>query len=752
MIILKEGTRTQMRKLRSLSVFMFGLTIISLSAMAQQTTALNEWTWMGGSSTLGSNTGAPGVYGTLGIPASGNVPGSRSGASSWTDKSGNLWLFGGLGYDSNGVSGDLNDLWEFNSSTNEWAWMGGSSLISSGNGGFGQPGVYGTLGTPAAGNIPGSRDSAVSWTDNSGDLWLLGGYDGDGATGYMYNDLWKFNPSTNEWAWMGGSSTATCDAHGQALCGLPGLYGTLGTPASSNLPGSRESAVSWTDSGGNLWLFGGYGCVASGCGSFNDVWEFNPSANEWTWMSGSNTVSSPGSYGTPGTPNAGNTPGARQGTSRWTDSDGHLWIFGGNGYDSNGNSGYLNDLWEFNPSTNEWAWMGGSNTIANLNGAFCGQSGAYGTLGTPASGNLPGSRGSAANWTDNGGNFWLFGGTSCIPGFGNADFLNDLWEFSPSMNQWTWMGGSSTSGSGAQGPPGVYGTLGTPAAGNLPGSRYSATGWTDSSGHFWLFGGGGYDANGYWNTLNDVWEYQPPPEAATPVFSVPAGTYNTTQTVTISDSSSGATIYYTLDNSTPTISSTHYTGAITVSASETIQAIAVASGYAASTVATASYTIPPDFSVAGSPASLTVTGGQSGTAIVSVTPLYGFNSAVSFTCSGLPAGASCSFAPQTVTPSGGVASTTLTVKTATTTAALPRNSNPLLPGSALALALCCFGWRKRRRLQIFLLLAVSVAGLSIFTGCNAASSSTPQPVTSTVTVTATAGSVQHTSTISLTVN
>ena len=100
-----------MRKLRSLSVFMFGLTIISLSATAQQTTALNEWTWMGGSSTLGSNTGAPGVYGTLGIPASGNVPGSRSGASSWTDKSGNLWLFGGLGYDSNGVSGDLNDLW-----------------------------------------------------------------------------------------------------------------------------------------------------------------------------------------------------------------------------------------------------------------------------------------------------------------------------------------------------------------------------------------------------------------------------------------------------------------------------------------------------------------------------------------------------------------------------------------------------------------------------------------------------------------
>ncbi len=45
--------------------------------------------------------------------ASNNTPGARSNSVSWTDTSGNLWLFGGYGYDANVTLGLLNDLWEF---------------------------------------------------------------------------------------------------------------------------------------------------------------------------------------------------------------------------------------------------------------------------------------------------------------------------------------------------------------------------------------------------------------------------------------------------------------------------------------------------------------------------------------------------------------------------------------------------------------------------------------------------------------
>ncbi len=80
-------------------------------------------------------------------------------------------------------------------------------------------------------------------------------------------------------------------------------------------------------------------------------------------------------------------------------------------------------------------------------------------------------------------------------------------------------------------------------------------------------------------------------QVATPVFNPAAGTYTTTQSVTITDATSGATIYYTTNGTTPTTSSTKYTGKITVSSTETIEAIAVASDYTNSAVASATYTI-----------------------------------------------------------------------------------------------------------------------------------------------------------------
>jgi len=82
---------------------------------------------------------------------------------------------------------------------------------------------------------------------------------------------------------------------------------------------------------------------------------------------------------------------------------------------------------------------------------------------------------------------------------------------------------------------------------------------------------------------------------ATPTFAPPGGSYSTTQSVTINDATRGAAIYYTIDGTTPTTASKVYSVPISVTATETIKAIAVAPGFVQSALGTAVYTIttPP---------------------------------------------------------------------------------------------------------------------------------------------------------------
>jgi hypothetical protein len=397
-----------------------------------------EWAWMGGSKTVpkvsGSILGQPGVYGTLGVSAAANIPGGRSEASSWTDASGNLWLFGGAGFDSQGNQGPLNDLWLYSPSEGQWTWMGGSSTnncSSQSSPPCGQLGVYGTQGVPAIANIPGGREGASCWIDASGKFWLFGGYAGfNSANGYStllwMNDLWMFDPSTREWAWIGGSDVAN-----QA-----GVYGTLGVAAAGNIPGARADATVSVDSSGNVWLFGGTGDADSGLDAYgdnlvlNDLWVFSLATTEWTWMSGNSTATADtrdGFYpliGPLGVFSANNLPGSLDDANSWIDASGNFWLFGGGAWFYE--SPPFNMIWEFEASTKEWALMGA---------ASAGYAGMYGIQGVPASSNVPGGRLGASLWFDGNGNLWLFGGWGCdaTPNC-PPDALNDLWAFGSNLN------------------------------------------------------------------------------------------------------------------------------------------------------------------------------------------------------------------------------------------------------------------------------------------------------------------------------
>ena len=418
-----------------------------------------NWNWVDGS----TGVNQWGDYGIMGVASESNVPGARRSSVTWVDTEGNLWLFGGIGYDSVGDYGFFNDLWKWDG--NNWTWVSGSNVVD-------QPGIYniadGTL-------TPGARQLATSWSDNAGNFWLFGGDGIDSGRGRgRLNDLWRWDGAS--WSWISGSDVAS----------QYGDYGELNVANSLNVPGGRISASSWIDSNGDVWLFGGHGygevfVSPFGWGLLSDLWKWD--GVNWTWMSGSKFVDQSAVYGSKGVANIANDPGGRTNAASWIDSNNHLWMFGGGTVTG---AKYNNDLWRWDGVN--WTWMSGSNAGSQV--------GVYGEKGIPDASNVPGARVGSVSWVDVNDHLWLFGGAGKDK---NADtgFLSDVWKWDGTY--WTWVAGGSVADLNASYQSGN----------TAPGGRSSVVGWTTSSNVLWIFGGQvhNHTQDTFLYYRNDLWNY-----------------------------------------------------------------------------------------------------------------------------------------------------------------------------------------------------------------------------------------------------
>jgi parallel beta helix pectate lyase-like protein len=151
----------------------------------------------------------------------------------------------------------------------------------------------------------------------------------------------------------------------------------------------------------------------------------------------------------------------------------------------------------------------------------------------------------------------------------------------------------------------------------------------------------------------------------------------------------------------------------------------------------------PDFSLSSAPSSLSITAGQSGMAVVSVTPTGGFIGTLSFACSGLPIGAHCSFSQPKLATGGdnAVVSTNLTVTTSAAVAGVvltvcaksnPTHCSTSASLNALLVVFVLIGGgtllrstAKPQRFLSFVVVLLSLMCAAVTTSCGGGSNNQP---------------------------
>lgn len=265
------------------------------------------------------------------------VPPGRHGAVSWThvDSLNNTYFYvwGGVGGIINGtryttISDFKYDTWRFNGSFNTDGLTDEASDLRF----LWEKRNVTTVPTP--------RAYAAQWIDHKGNVWIYGGRGSNGSQFQIYSDMWKWHHHSENWTQISDTAPNT----------VP-FYGTQGVTCKDHNrthPGARQGAGTWVENTANgtqrFWLFGGSSDTSNSTNesfnnTYNDLWMFDPSTREWTWVNGSTLVNQQGSYN--GTANP--YPGGLDLVQTWNWNNGTEVEFVL--YAGHSNQGAKNDYW-----------------------------------------------------------------------------------------------------------------------------------------------------------------------------------------------------------------------------------------------------------------------------------------------------------------------------------------------------------------------------------------------------------------------
>lgn len=379
-------------------------------------------------------------------------PGNRTGAFTWTDAENNLWLYGGLQKFSN-IERYYDDLWKYVPKERRWylEFQSPASPIQA------APADY----TSSTNPYPGSRSFGGAWIGADGDLYLLGG--GISQPPQYFNDIWRYSISQKRWYFISGDTSLNAS----------GVY-----EGENQQIGSRMNFALWPVPEG-IFVYGGKGYASAlPQGLLDDLWKWTAATNKWEYVSGHTRIHEQGADLT--------YPGPRENMCAWKDSNGRLWIAGGNGRGTSPlDSGLLNQVWTYSPQSNQWEFKSGSEQTGNSDNIEVNAA----TIGGFAY---------AACWmTPNPNEVMIFGGQSVSQ---YRDTQN-LWKLNLQTLVWTPVDVSANIN---QVPDYTLGEL-------KVGCRRNFSVWNTSDNFIWIYGGVNRGYNGGGTGLSDLWIYDNSP-------------------------------------------------------------------------------------------------------------------------------------------------------------------------------------------------------------------------------------------------